>query len=433
VLDSRGNPTVEVDVVLESGPWGRAAVPAGISTGIHEALELRDGDMTCFFGMSVNEAVAIVNGPIAQALQMEDALDQREVDRVLIDLDGTPEKSKLGANAILGASLAVAKAAAAARRVPLYRHFREIAFGPGDGSLSYPMPLPMANVFNGGKHGGGSLEMQEFMLHPVGASSYTEALRWVAEGYHALKRILVDEHGPSVGNVGDEGGFSGPVDKVEDVLNALVTAMETCGFIAGKDFGIALYPAASEFYDAPTNLYTVEGKPTTPGEMVDLYKHLSYMFPITSIEDGLMEDDFVGNAELTKALGHKVQIVGDDHFVTSTERLGIGIQAGSCNSMLLKVNQVGTVTEAVDAALMCYKADYGVVVSHRSGETEDTTIADLAVGLCCGQIKAGAPARGERTAKYNRLLRIEEELGDRAHFHGSSFRETYRPYLPNGW
>ena len=433
VLDSRGNPTVEVDVVLESGPWGRAAVPAGISTGTHEALELRDGDKTCFFGMSVNEAVANVNGPIAQALKMEDALDQREIDQALIALDGTHDKSTLGANAILGASLASAKAAAAARRVPLYRHLREIAFGPGDSSLSYPMPLPMANVFNGGKHGGGSLELQEFMVHPIGASSYGEALRWIAEGYNDLRRILVDKYGTAVRNVGDEGGFSGPVDKVEDVLNALVNSREGCGLTAGKDFGIALDPAASEFYDAPTNLYTVEGKPTTPGEMVDLYKHLCYMYPITSIEDGLMEEDFVGHAELTKALGRTVQIVGDDHFVTSTERLELGIQAGSCNSMLLKVNQVGTLTEAIDAALLCYRSGYGVVVSHRSGETEDTTIADLAVGLCCGQIKTGAPARGERTAKYNRLLRIEEELGDRAHFHGSRFRETYRPYLPNGW
>lgn len=433
ILDSRGNPTVSVDVVLEIGARGRSAVPSGASTGAHEALELRDGDMSCFFGMSVSEALDNVNGPIADALKMEDALDQRAIDQVLIDLDGTPNKGKLGANAILGASLAVARAAAVARRVPLYRHFREMAWGELEPSLSYPIPLPMANVFNGGKHGGGGLEFQEFMLHPIGASDFSEALRWISEGYQNLKRYLVEKYGPMVKNVGDEGGFSGPVDKVEDVLNALVNSMEACGFTPGKDFGIALDPAASEFYDPPTNLYTVEGKPTTPGEMIDLYKHLAYMYPITSIEDGLMEEDFVGHAELTRAIGDKVQIVGDDHFVTNTKRLKLGIQAGSCNAMLLKINQIGTITEAIDAALMCYDNDYGVVVSHRSGETTDTTIADLAVGLCCGQIKTGAPARGERTAKYNRLLRIEDELGDRAHFHGKGFRDTYRPYIPTNW
>jgi len=433
ILDSRGNPTVAVDVRLESGAMGRAAVPSGASTGAHEAMELRDGDMSCFFGMSVQEAVNNVNGPIAKALRMEDALDQRAVDQVLIALDGTPNKGKLGANAILGASLAVARAAASARRVPLYRHFREMAWGKLEPSLSYPMPLPMANVFNGGKHGGGALEMQEFMFHPVGASSFEEALRWISECYQNLKRYLAEKYGPTTTNVGDEGGFSGPVDKVEDVLNALVHAIEECGYVLGDEIGIALDPAASEFYDATTNLYTMEGKPTTPGELIDLYKHLVWKYPITSIEDGLMEEDFVGNAELTKVLGDKVQIVGDDLFVTNTKRLELGIRAGSCNALLLKVNQIGTVTEAIDAALMCYDHGYGVVVSHRSGETTDTTIADLAVGLCCGQIKAGAPARGERTAKYNRLLRIEEELGDRALFHGTGFRKTYEPYLPSNW
>ena len=433
ILDSRGNPTVAVDVRLESGAMGRAAVPSGASTGVHEALELRDGDMSCFFGMSVGEAVDNVNGPIADALRMEDAMDQRAVDQVLIALDGTPNKGKLGANAILGASLAIAKAAASARRVPLYRHLRELAWGKLEPSLSYPMPLPMANVFNGGKHGGGGQEMQEFMFHPVGASSFEEALRWITEGYQNLKRYLAERYGPATTNVGDEGGFSGPVDKVEDVLNALVHAIEECGFVLGDEIGIALDPASSEFYDAATNLYTVEGKPTTPGELIDLYKHLAWKYPITSIEDGLMEEDFVGNAELTKALGDKVQVVGDDLFVTNTKRLELGIKAGSCNAMLLKVNQIGTLTEAIDAALMCYDHDYGVVVSHRSGETTDTTIADLAVGLCCGQIKTGAPARGERTAKYNRLLRIEEQLAERAHFHGKMFRKTYEPYRPKNW
>ncbi|TRO50730.1 phosphopyruvate hydratase [Candidatus Bathyarchaeota archaeon] len=433
ILDSRGNPTVAVDVVLERGSRGRAAAPSGASTGSHEALELRDGDMSCFFGLSVSEAVDNVNGPIAAALKMEDALDQRAVDQALIALDGTPNKGKLGANAILATSLAVAKAAASSRRIPLYRHLREMAWGELDPSLSYPLPLPMANVFNGGKHGGGAMEMQEFMLHPVGAKSFEEALRWISEGYHSLGRYMVTNFGPATRNVGDEGGFSGPVDKVEDVLNALVASIEECGFIPGDEIGIALDPASSEFYDAATNLYTVEGKPTTPGELIDLYKHLAWKYPITSIEDGLMEEDFVGNAELTKVLGEKLQIVGDDHFVTNTKRLELGIRAGSCNAMLLKVNQIGTLTEAIDAALMCYEHDYGVVVSHRSGETGDTTIADLAVGLCCGQIKTGAPARGERTAKYNRLLRIEEELGDRALFHGKEFRSSYRYYLPSNW
>jgi enolase len=433
ILDSRGNPTVEVDVVLESGAWGRAAVPSGASTGAHEALELRDGDQSCFFGMSVSDAVDNVNGPIAKAMRMEDAFDQRAIDQTLISLDGTANKGKLGANAILGTSLAVAKAAAAARRVPLYRHFRELAWGDLEPSLSYPMPLPMANVFNGGKHGGGALELQEFMIHPVGASSYGEALRWIAEGYQNLKRVLSDKYGPTVRNVGDEGGFSGPVNRVEEVLDALVSSIEACGFVAGDEIGIALDPAASEFYDPATNLYTVEGKPTTPGEMIDLYKHLAWKYPITSIEDGLMEEDFVGHAEMTKALGSRIQIVGDDHFVTSTKRLELGIKAGSCNALLLKVNQIGTLTEAIDAALLCYENGYGVVVSHRSGETEDTTISDLAVGLCCGQIKTGAPARGERTAKYNRLLRIEEELEDRALFHAKGFRKTYEQYLPKNW
>jgi enolase len=433
ILDSRGNPTVSVDAVLENGARGRAAVPSGASTGAHEALELRDGDMSCFFGMSVTEAVDNVNGPISEALRTENALDQRAVDQALIDLDGTPNKGKLGANAILGASLAVARAAANTKRIPLYRHFREMAWGELEPSLSYPMPLPMANVFNGGKHGGGALEFQEFMLHPVGADSFEQALRWISEGYHSLRRHLVDRYGPVVSNVGDEGGFSGPVDKVEDVLDALVTSMEGCGFKAGDDFGIALDPAASEFFDKDTNAYTVEGKPTTPGELADLYKHLVWKYPITSIEDGMAEDDFEGMAELTKAVGHRVQVVGDDHFATNIHRLEMGIHAGSCNALLLKVNQIGTLTEAIDAALKCYDHEYGVVVSHRSGETNDTTIADLAVGLCCGQIKAGAPARGERTAKYNRLLRIEEELAERAHFHGKGFRRTYVPYQPKSW
>ncbi len=433
VLDSRGNPTVEVDATLEDGALGRAAVPSGASTGAHEALELRDGDDSCFFGLGVEEAVANVNGPIREALQGRDALDQVDIDYAMVNLDGTLNKSNLGANAILGVSLAVAKAAADARDIPLYRHLRELAFGPMDDEPTYPMPVPMANVFNGGKHGGGGLRFQEFMLHPVGARSLREAVRWVAEAYQNLKRLLATRYGPVVRNVGDEGGFSGPVDRVTDVLDALMEAVESCGLVAGDEVAIALDPASSEFYDPEVDVYKMLEKTRTSGEMVDLYKELCQTYPITSIEDGLAEDDWDGFAELTYVLGDKVQIVGDDHFVTSTKRVEEGIGASSCNALLLKVNQVGTLTEAIDAALLCYRHDYGVVVSHRSGETEDTTIADLAVGLCCGQIKTGAPARGERTAKYNRLLRIEEELGDRAAYPTGKFRRAYEPYLPQGW
>jgi enolase len=432
ILDSRGNPTIEVDAHLEAGAWGRASAPSGSSTGAHEALELRDGDDTCFFGMGVENAVANVNGEIADALRGMTAVDQRSVDMRLVELDGTHNKGRLGANAILGVSLAVARAAAAARGVPLYSHMHTLAFGMDAEPHAYPMPVPMSNVFNAGKHGAGGLEFQEFMLHPTGASGFREGIRWIAESYQNLKRVLVRRYGPLVRNVGDEGGFSGPVDRLDDVLGAVVESMQGCGFTLKEEMGIALDPAASEFYDAGTRRYTVEGKELSSGEMVDLYKQLASKYPITSIEDGLAEDDWDGWEELTRALGDRLQLVGDDLFVTQVPRIEEGLRRHVANALLLKVNQVGTLTESIDAAMLCYRNDYGVVVSHRSGETEDTTIADLAVGLCCGQIKTGAPARGERTAKYNRLLRIEEELGDSARYPEGDFGGAYRAYMPAG-
>ena len=432
VLDSRGNPTVEVDARLEGGAFGRAAVPSGASTGSHEALELRDGDDTCFFGMGVDEAVANVNGEVAHVLHGMDAADQRAVDMKMVELDGTHNKGRLGANAILGVSLAVARAAADAQGVPLYLHIHRLAFGRGARPRSLPMPVPMSNVFNAGKHGAGGLELQEFMFHPVGADSFGEGLRWVAESYQNLRRVLSKRYGPLVRNVGDEGGFTGPIDRLDDVLVALCDAMEGCGFSLSEQMGIALDPAASEFYDPEKRTYTVEGRPRTAGDMVDLYRELCSKYPIASIEDGLAEDDWDAWAELTRALGSKVQLVGDDLFVTQVPRIEEGLRRKCANALLLKVNQVGTLTESIDAALLCYRNGYGVVVSHRTGETEDTTIADLAVGLCCGQIKAGAPARGERTAKYNRLLRIEEELGEAATYPEGDFRAAYKPFVPAG-
>jgi enolase len=430
VLDSRGNPTVEVDANLAGGAMGRASVPSGASTGAHEALELRDGDDTCFFGMGVDDAIANVNGEIAHVLHGMDAMGQRDIDLKMCELDGTHNKGRLGANAILGVSLAVARAAAEARGLQLYVHLHDIAFGVDARTKRLPMPVPMSNVFNAGKHGAGGLELQEFMFHPVGADSFHEGLRWVAESYQNLKRVLSKRYGPLVRNVGDEGGFSGPVDRLDDVLGALTDAMEGCGFSLREEMAIALDPAASEFYDPDKGTYTVEGKPRTAGEMVDLYRDMCSKYPITSIEDGLAEDDWPAWTELTRALGDRVQLVGDDLFVTEVSRIEMGLERKCANALLLKVNQVGTLTEAIDAAMLCYKKGYGVVVSHRSGETEDTTIADLAVGLCCGQIKTGAPARGERTAKYNRLLRIEEELGHSAEYPGGDFRLAYRKYRP---
>jgi enolase len=354
-----------------------------------------------------------------------DAADQASIDGKLLALDGTENKSKLGANALLGVSLACCHAAADSAGIPLYEHMSLIAFGRSP--ERHLMPLPMSNVVNAGKHGGGKLELQEFMIQPIGAKSFGEGLRWIAEVYQHLRDVLVSKYGVSMKNVGDEGGFSGPIDRVREVLDALISASEKAGYDPGREISIALDPAASEFFS--DGVYTVEGKPLNSGELIDLFADLVDAYPILSIEDAMAEDDWEGFVELTRRLGGRIQLVGDDLFVTNTERLKRGIEMGACNSLLLKVNQIGTLTESIDAAKMCMENSYGIVISHRSGETEDTTIADLAVGLNAGQIKTGAPCRSERNAKYNQLLRIEEALGDRAAYPGADFRTAYRPYV----
>jgi enolase len=423
ILDSRGNPTVEVDVKTEKG-FGRAAVPSGASTGEHEALELRDKDEGRFVGKGVLKAVGAVNGDIRRALLGKDASEQRAIDEELLALDGTKNKSNLGANALLGVSLACCHAAADSLEIPLYEHMGNVAFGSA--SKRHLLPLPMSNVVNAGKHGGGKLELQEFMIQPIGAESFGEGLRWIAEVYHHLRTVLVSKYGVSMKNVGDEGGFSGPIDRVREVLDSLIEASEKAGYAPGKEISIALDPAASEFYSEGS--YTVEGQPLSPGELIDFFSDLVDTYPIFSIEDAMSEDDWDGFVELTKRLGNKTQLVGDDLFVTNTERIQRGIEIGACNALLLKVNQIGTLTESIDAAKLCMENKYGVVISHRSGETEDTTIADLAVGLNSGQIKTGAPCRSERNAKYNQLLRIEEALGELADYPGSDFRTGYGNY-----
>jgi enolase 1/2/3 len=408
ILDSRGNPTVEVEVVLDDGAFGRAAVPSGASTGEHEALELRDAEPGRYHGKGVLHAVANVNGPIAEAVLGLDAFDQRGVDRALIDLDGTATKSGLGANAVLGVSLAVAKAAADSAGQPLYRYL--------GGPNAHELPVPMFNVINGGAHADNELELQEFMLMPVGAASFSEALRWGVECFHAL-RDLLQEAGMSTA-VGDEGGFAPQVATADDALGFLVRAIDAVGLEPGGEMAIALDPAASELYKDAR--YHVQGADRTADDMTAFWSDLLDRYPIVSIEDPLAEDDWDGWVTLTRALGPRVQIVGDDLFVTNTERLERGIRTASANAILVKVNQIGTLTETLDAIEAAQRASFGVVVSHRSGETEDTTIADLAVATNAGQMKSGAPSRGERTAKYNQLLRIEGSLGEAATF-GSPF------------
>ena len=408
VLDSRGNPTVEVEVMLDDGAFGRAAVPSGASTGEHEALELRDGDPARYGGKGVLRAVATVTGPIAEVVRGLDAFDQRGVDRSLIDLDGTPTKSSLGANAILGVSLAVAHAAADSAGHPLFRYL--------GGPNAHRLPVPMMNVINGGAHADNELELQEFMLMPVGAASFAEALRWGVECFHSL-RDLLHEAGMSTA-VGDEGGFAPPVATADDALAFLVRAIDAVGLEPGGEMAIALDPATSELYK--DGRYHVQGADRTADDMTAFWADLLDRFPIVSIEDPLAEDDWDGWVALTRELGPRVQIVGDDLFVTNTERLERGIRTAAANAILVKVNQIGTLTETLDAIETAQRASFGVVVSHRSGETEDTTIADLAVATNAGQMKAGAPTRGERTAKYNQLLRIEQTLGEAAAF-GSPF------------
>ena len=413
ILDSRGNPTVEVEVALMDGAWGRAAVPSGASTGEHEALEMRDGDKKRFGGKGVTKAVANVNGVISDELFGMDASDQRAIDFALLALDGTPNKSKLGANAILGASLAVAKAAANSLGLPLYRYL--------GGVHAHVLPVPMMNILNGGAHTGWqSTDMQEFMVMPFGAGSFAEGLRWGAEIYHALKSVLKEKGYPTL--VGDEGGYAPALKANEEALEVILAAIEKAGFKAGrgKDVAIALDPAASELYEEKTKTYNLrkEGKKLTGEQMVDFWAKWIKDYPIVSIEDGLAQDDWESWKLMVKKMGDKIQIVGDDLLVTNPERVRRGIAENTCNALLVKLNQIGSVTETIEAAELCHRAGWRTVISHRSGETEDSTIADLAVALNTGQIKTGAPARSDRVAKYNQLLRIETELGETASYAG---------------
>ena len=407
VLDSRGNPTVEVEVVLDSGATGRAIVPSGASTGEHEAVELRDGGSR-WLGKGVSRAVDNVNTVIAPVLTGMDATDQRALDARLIDLDGTDNKSRLGANAMLGASLAVAHAAAAELELPLYR-----AVG---GPHAHVLPVPMMNVINGGAHADNNVDLQEFMIMPVGAPSFREALRWGVETYHTLKKLL-GERGLSTA-VGDEGGFAPNLSSNEEAIAILVEAVEKAGYAPGTDIAIALDPAMSELHRDGAYHLAGEGKTLSPAAMVEWWASLVDRYPIVSIEDGMAEDDWDGWALLTRELGSRVQLVGDDLFVTNSRRLALGIERGTANSVLVKVNQIGTLSETLDTVELATRHSYTSVMSHRSGETEDSTIADLAVAVNCGQIKTGAPARSDRVAKYNQLLRIEEMLGDSARFRG---------------
>jgi enolase len=408
ILDSRGNPTVEVDVALEDGSFGRAAVPSGASTGAYEANEKRDGDKGRYFGKGVLQACAAVNGVIAETLRGEDAEEQVEIDHVMIALDGTPNKAKLGANAILGVSLAVAKAAAEARGLPLYRYV--------GGTSASVLPVPMMNIVNGGEHADNPIDFQEFMVMPVGADSLAEAVRWGAEIFHTLKKELHDA-GHSTA-VGDEGGFAPNIGSTTDALDFILKAVEKAGYKPGDNVMLALDCAATEFFKDGSYVMTGEGTTLSPTEMADYLADLAGKYPILSIEDGMAEDDFEGWKALTDKVGDKVQLVGDDLFVTNSERLAMGIEKGLANSLLVKVNQIGTLTETLEAVEMAHRASYTAVMSHRSGETEDATIADLAVATNCGQIKTGSLARSDRLAKYNQLIRIEEELGDTAHYAG---------------
>ena len=411
ILDSRGNPTVEVDVILESGIIGRASVPSGASTGIYEAHELRDGDPARYLGKGVSNAVENIRREIAPALRGMNVLEQPKLDRALIELDGTPNKSRLGANAILGVSLACAKAAAASQGVSLYRYI--------GGSNAKVLPVPMMNILNGGAHASNNVDIQEFMIMPVSAGSWKEALRRCAEVFHTLKIVLKENNIPVTG-VGDEGGYAPMLQKDEDALFFIVAAIQRAGYVPGEDFKIAIDAASSEWYEEKEGIYRLPkaGTVLDRQQMVELWQRLAEQYPIISLEDGMAETDWEGWAMLTKALGKKLQLVGDDLFVTNTQRLSKGIELGIGNSILIKVNQIGTLTETLDAIAMANRAGYTAIISHRSGETEDTTIADLAVAVNAGQIKSGATSRSERVAKYNQLLRIEEELGSLGQYPG---------------
>ena len=407
ILDSRGNPTVEVEALLADGSHGRAGVPSGASTGEHEAHELRDGDER-YAGKGVLKAVENVNETIADELAGIEADDQRIVDRLMLELDGTDNKKKLGANALLGVSMAVAKAAADSAALPLYRYI--------GGPNAHVLPVPMMNILNGGAHADSGVDVQEFMIAPIGAETFTEALRMGTEVYHALKSVLKSKN-LSTG-LGDEGGFAPSVGSTKEALDLIVEAIEKAGYTAGEDVALALDVASSEFFK--DGAYDFEGGRHTPEEMIQVYADLVEQYPIVSIEDPLDQNDWDGYVALTQQLGDKVQLVGDDFFVTNPARLAEGIEKGAANALLVKVNQIGTLTETFDAVELAHRNGYRTMMSHRSGETEDTTIADLAVALSCGQIKTGAPARSERVAKYNRLLRIEEELGPAAEYAGRS-------------
>ena len=405
ILDSRGNPTVEVDVILEDGSFGRAAVPSGASTGEHEAVELRDGDKSRYGGKGVLKAVANVNGEIKKAIKGKDALKQGELDQFMIDLDGTPNKGRLGANAILGVSLAAAKASACSKGMPLYRYI--------GGDKANTLPIPMMNILNGGSHADNNVDLQEFMVMPIGADSFREALRWGAEVFHNLKKILHDKKLSTA--VGDEGGFAPDLRSNEEAVEVILAAIAKAGYKAGKDVAIALDPASSSFYE--NGKYILEAEPkkeNSSSDMIEFYSRWVEKYPIVSIEDGLAEDDWDGWKGLTDKLGKKIQIVGDDLFVTNVKRLRMGIEKGVANSILIKVNQIGTLSETLDAIDLAKKHGYTAVVSHRSGETEDTTIAHLVVAMNTGQIKTGSICRTDRICKYNELLRIEEELGKKA-------------------
>jgi len=415
ILDSRGNPTIEVDVITSDGFTGRAAVPSGASTGIHEAVELRDGDEEVYLGKGVSKAVDHVNEMIAEELIGFDVYDQAMIDEIMLELDGTANKSKLGANAILGVSLAAARAAAASCGMPLYRYV--------GGLNANLLPIPMMNILNGGAHADNSIDFQEFMVMPVGAASFSEALRMGTEVFHHLKAVL-KKKGLST-NVGDEGGFAPNIGSNEEAIEIVIQAIEAAGYKPGEDIYIALDAAATEFYDEKTGLYTFKksnGKKLSSAEMVGYWAEWAGKYPIISIEDGLAEDDWDGWAAHTASIGDKVQLVGDDLFVTNAKRLKRGIETKVANSILVKVNQIGTLSETMDAVQIAQGASYTSVMSHRSGETEDTTIADLAVALRTGQIKTGSASRSDRIAKYNQLLRIEEELGDSAQFLGKAFK-----------
>ena len=413
ILDSRGNPTVEVEVILESGIIGRASVPSGASTGIYEAHELRDGDPGRYLGKGVAKAVENICSEIAPALIGKNVLEQARIDGIMMDLDGTPNKSRLGANAILGVSLACAKAAAASQGISLYRYV--------GGMNAKTLPVPMMNILNGGAHASNNVDIQEFMIMPISAGSWKEALRRCAEVFHTLKVILKENKIPVTG-VGDEGGYAPMLKRDEDALSLIVAAIERVGYKPGEDFMIAIDAASSEWYEEEQGIYRLPkaGKVLSKNQMVQMWKRLAEKYPIISLEDGMAETDWEGWRMLTKALGNQIQLVGDDLFVTNTQRLKQGIEMGIGNSILIKVNQIGTLTETLDAIAMANRAGYTAIISHRSGETEDTTIADLAVALNAGQIKSGAPSRSDRVAKYNQLLRIEEELGSQAQYPGKA-------------